>query len=144
MTIARRACAALLLAGISPNGASEGVIQMRVGYWAFEWIVPGQPPERDLRCLTPEVLEQMRFFIVESTEEHCQVGTDNRRQSASTWEIDLVCAMDEGKAVLHYLLQASTPMAVVITVSVDGIPHEARGNGVWLADACDVGAIPIV
>ena len=144
MTAAKRVCATLLLAGISPNGGSGEVFQMRVGYWAFEWIVPGQPTQRDLRCLTPEVLEKMRFFIVESTEEHCDVGTENRGQTATTWEVDLVCAMDEGQATFHYLLQAGTPTAVVLTVTVDGVPHEARGSGVWLSDACELGAIPIV
>jgi hypothetical protein len=137
-------CAALLLAGISPNGSSADVLEMRTGYWAFEWTVPGQPPQRDLRCLTPEDLERMRFFIVESPEENCEVGADNRRQSTTTWEVDLVCAMDEGQAVFHYLLQATTAMAVVLTVTVDGIPHAARGNGAWLTDSCEVGAIPIV
>lgn len=144
MTVAKRLCAGLLLAVLSPTGSSADVINMRTGYWAFEWIVPGQPPQRDLRCLTPEDLEKMRFYIVESPEENCEVGADNRRQTATTWEVDLACAMDEGQAVFHYLLHATTPMAVVLTVSVDGVPHEARGNGVWLADACEVGAIPIV
>ena len=144
MILRVRCSSLLLLAALTPAAHGADVFQIRTGYWALTWNAPEQPAQGQYRCLTPEDLEAMRFFQVTIPDRECTVAADGQSQTSTTWQIGIVCSLDEGPITYRYQLVASAPETLTYTVSVDGYPDQATGAGRWIADTCEPGALPIV
>jgi hypothetical protein len=129
-----------LIAAFTMAPAAHAVepFNMRIGYWELTWQYPGaSTPTREFKCLTPEELESLRFFV--STDGDCTIQTGGT-QTATRYEIDTLCKIDGGNHIIHYLLEAKEPMSLSVTVSVavKGETQSAHGTGRWLQDSCSV------
>ena len=123
--------------------ARAEVFALRVGYWEFTSDMPGQAaPDKTFRCLTPEELENLRFFF--ATDPECTT-LPGGKQTKTTYEIDQVCQIDNKPATFHFRLEAADSMRFTSTVSVvvEGVTHSGITAARWLHESCDPSQIPI-
>jgi hypothetical protein len=131
-TTATAAGAVLIVLSASVGGAE--VIDLRLGYWQSVWSIPGEPPQREFFCLTPEELERMRFFI--NVPNGCT--TSHGSQTRRHYEATSVCEEDGERMKIRFVVQSPDPMRFDVSAvyEFEGKTQAATGTYNWLQESC--------
>jgi hypothetical protein len=126
---------------LSTSAQAVEVIDLRPGYWELVWTYPDKTLHREFRCLEPQELEKMRFFM--SPDKDCTLspGSQTRRR----YEALSVCGKGVDQMKLRWVFEAPDRMRFTVkaTGSVQGQTIAISGTARWLQESCTVRGFPI-